>query len=79
MRGIRAVAAVSQRPAAFTAGKEVVRGGRKKRWLSHMEKCSGKIFQSCNSAFSYLRYSLIFSNIICSSDLCSAVRIVLRS
>lgn len=33
---------VSQRPAAFAAGKEVVRGGREKRWLSHMEKCSGK-------------------------------------
>lgn len=39
-----------------------------------------KIFQTSNSAFSYLLcYSLIFSNIICYSDLCSAVRrIVLR-
>lgn len=27
---------------AFAAGKEVARGGRERRWLSHMGKCSGK-------------------------------------
>lgn len=40
-----------------------------------MEECSGNNISELNSAFSYLlHYSLIFSNIICSSDLCLAVR-----
>lgn len=30
---------VFQRPAEFAAGKEVVRGGKEKKWLSHTEKC----------------------------------------